>query len=212
MIPNACRSSANQAKCKHEAPWSNRVSPAWMTQPLLVCEGVAKPFHLLCSGARNWLGQMLLVRNDAWVNGTMPGLCVAFAGSNTDVKPNDRLPILPETHEPRCERKACKKTLASCLANKKVNPRHRNLIDMGRRTEMFLTLFCFSNILIISSLFSGYMAFYFLKMLKISYEFQERSEGADEILIWIPQTSLAFGSFIFFICILHHLFKAIKND
>ena len=54
--------------------------------------------------------------------------------------------------------------------------------------------------LIIASFYSGYVGFYFLKMLKISYEFQERSEGADEILIWIPQTSVAIGSLIFFVC------------
>ena len=52
--------------------------------------------------------------------------------------------------------------------------------------------------LIISSFFSGYLAFYFPKMLFISYQFQERSEGADEILIWIPQISVAIGSLIFF--------------
>ena len=57
--------------------------------------------------------------------------------------------------------------------------------------------------LIIASFYSGYVAFYFIKMLKISYEFQERSEGADEILIWIPQMSVAIGSFIFFICVFH---------
>jgi hypothetical protein len=57
------------------------------------------------------------------------------------------------------------------------------------------------------------MAFYFIKMLKISYEFQERSEGADEILIWIPQSSLALGSLLFFVCIFHHLIlKLYKND
>tara|TARA_Y100000590_G_C15704429_1_gene1008041 strand:- start:1312 stop:1800 length:489 start_codon:yes stop_codon:yes gene_type:complete len=59
--------------------------------------------------------------------------------------------------------------------------------------------------LIIASFFSGYLAFYFIKMLIISYKFQERSEGADEILIWIPQTSVALGSSIFFICIFHKL-------
>ena len=59
--------------------------------------------------------------------------------------------------------------------------------------------------LIIASFFSGYLAFYFIKMLIISFEFQERSEGADEILIWIPQTSVAIGSSIFFICIFHKL-------
>ena len=57
----------------------------------------------------------------------------------------------------------------------------------------------------IASFFSGYLAFYFLKMLIISYKFQERSEGADEILIWIPQTSVALGSIIFFISVLHRL-------
>ena len=68
--------------------------------------------------------------------------------------------------------------------------------------------------LIIASFYSGYVAFYFIKMLKISYEFQERSEGADEILIWIPQTSVAIGSLIFFICVFHQfilkIFSRIK--
>ena len=57
----------------------------------------------------------------------------------------------------------------------------------------------------IGTFFSGYLAFYFIKMLIISYKFQERSEGADEILIWIPQTSVALGSTIFFISVLHRL-------
>ena len=65
--------------------------------------------------------------------------------------------------------------------------------------------------LIIASFFSGYLAFYFIKMLIISYEFQERSEGADEILIWIPQTSVAIGSSIFFICIFHKLILTTLN-
>ena len=56
----------------------------------------------------------------------------------------------------------------------------------------------------VASFFSGYLAFYFVKMLIISYKFQERSEGADEILIWIPQSSVAIGSIIFFISGLHH--------
>ena len=63
----------------------------------------------------------------------------------------------------------------------------------------------------ISSFFSGYLAFYFIKMLIISYKFQERSEGADEILIWIPQTSVALGSTIFFISVLHQFILTIKK-
>ena len=66
--------------------------------------------------------------------------------------------------------------------------------------------------LIISSFFSGYMAFYFPKMLFISYKFQERSEGADEILIWIPQLSVATGSAIFFICVIHNFILLILKN
>ena len=65
--------------------------------------------------------------------------------------------------------------------------------------------------LMIASFFSGYLAFYFIKMLIISYKFQERSEGADEILIWIPQTSVAIGSSIFFVCIFHKLILSTLN-
>jgi len=66
--------------------------------------------------------------------------------------------------------------------------------------------------LALASIFSGYLAFYFIKMLLISYKFQERSEGADEILIWIPQSSVAVGSTIFFICVLHQLILNIKKN
>ena len=66
--------------------------------------------------------------------------------------------------------------------------------------------------LIIASFFSGYLAFYFIKMLIISYKFQERSEGADEILIWIPQTSVAIGSTIFFISVFHKFILNIKKN
>ena len=56
------------------------------------------------------------------------------------------------------------------------------------------------------------MAYYFIKMTIISIKFGERSEGADEILIWIPQTAVAAGSLIFFICVLHHfIFLILKK-
>ncbi len=65
--------------------------------------------------------------------------------------------------------------------------------------------------LTVASFFSGYLSFYFIKMLVISYKFQERSEGADEILIWIPQSSVAIGSTIFFISVFHCLILNIKK-
>tara|TARA_A100000164_G_scaffold369438_1_gene394032 strand:- start:421 stop:906 length:486 start_codon:yes stop_codon:yes gene_type:complete len=66
--------------------------------------------------------------------------------------------------------------------------------------------------LLMATTFSGYLAFYFIKMLVISYKFKERSEGADEILIWIPQSPLALGSSILFVCIFHHLLKCFYNN
>ena len=63
----------------------------------------------------------------------------------------------------------------------------------------------------VASFFSGFMAFYFIKMTIISIKFEERSEGADEILIWIPQSAVAMGSLIIFICILHHLIFSIME-
>tara|TARA_B100001057_G_scaffold450980_1_gene493548 strand:- start:7443 stop:7925 length:483 start_codon:yes stop_codon:yes gene_type:complete len=66
--------------------------------------------------------------------------------------------------------------------------------------------------LLVATFFSGYIAFYFIKMLIISYKFKERSEGADEILIWIPQLPLGLGSTILFVCISHHLIKCFYND
>ena len=73
--------------------------------------------------------------------------------------------------------------------------------------KKIIEIWCLS----IGSFFSGYLAFYFIKMIIISYKFQERSEGADEILIWIPQTSVAIGSIIFSVSVFHHLILVIKR-
>jgi TRAP-type C4-dicarboxylate transport system permease small subunit len=75
------------------------------------------------------------------------------------------------------------------------------------KKRRFVEIWCLS----VASFFSGFMAYYFIKMVIISVKFEERSEGADEILIWIPQSSLAIGSFVFFICVFHHLVFSILN-
>ena len=67
----------------------------------------------------------------------------------------------------------------------------------------FLTIWC----LAISTFFSGFLAFYFIKMWIVSIQLAERSQGADEILLWIPQTGVALGSIIFFVCITHNFLK-----
>jgi TRAP-type C4-dicarboxylate transport system permease small subunit len=78
------------------------------------------------------------------------------------------------------------------------------------KTRKILELWC----LFVASIFSGFLFYYFVKMLLISIKFRERSEGADEIYIWIPQLSVAIGSTIFFICIVHNFILLIlkKNS
>ncbi len=65
--------------------------------------------------------------------------------------------------------------------------------------------------LLVASFFSGFLSYYFIKMLIVSIQFGERSEGADEIYIWIPQLSVAIGSTIFFVCVLHNFILSILN-
>ena len=69
-----------------------------------------------------------------------------------------------------------------------------------KNIRRFLDLWCF----FVATIFSGFLSYYFIKMLIISIKFGERSEGADEILIWIPQLSVAIGSTIFFVCVVHN--------
>jgi TRAP-type C4-dicarboxylate transport system permease small subunit len=71
----------------------------------------------------------------------------------------------------------------------------------NKSIKRLLELWC----LFVATFFSAFLSFYFIKMLIISIDFKERSEGADEIYIWIPQTTVALGSTIFFVCILHNL-------
>ena len=81
-------------------------------------------------------------------------------------------------------------------------------LERAKNIRRILELWCLS----VTTFLSGFLAYYFIKMLIISFKFQERSEGADEILIWIPQLSVAIGSSIFFICIIHNLILMIAKN
>ena len=96
IVPNACRSIAHKNECKHEFPKDSKMNTG---RAFLVCKGIAKDRHFKRTGSRNMIGTILGRRNSPWLNGTAPGLCVGMTGSNTDVKLNDRLPILDGTHE-----------------------------------------------------------------------------------------------------------------
>ena len=102
LVPNACRASNKQNECKHGFPQLERVN---QQRPLLVCKGIAKPRNLSLKGKRNALGSILGLRNCEWINGTASTLCLGLSGGNTDVKLNDRIPIISSTHETEeCQR------------------------------------------------------------------------------------------------------------
>ena len=54
------------------------------------------------------MGSILGKRNCEWLTGTAKGFAVGF-GFNTHTGPNDRLPIIDETHEPSCKRQCVSK-------------------------------------------------------------------------------------------------------
>jgi len=56
---------------------------------------------------------------------------------------------------------------------------------------------------------TGYIAFYMTRLMIDSYDFGERSEGADAVLLWIPQAPVAAGSILFFIAVAHTFLQAL---
>ena len=52
---------------------------------------------------------------------------------------------------------------------------------------------------------ASFLAFYMVRLAIDSYEYGERSEGADAILLWIPQTPVALGSLLFALSTIHVL-------
>ncbi|MGB5864751.1 MAG: TRAP transporter small permease [Sulfitobacter sp.] len=54
-----------------------------------------------------------------------------------------------------------------------------------------------------------YFAFYMCRLVWFSYDFQERSEGADATLLWIPQTPVAIGAVLFATAVVHQLVETV---
>ena len=79
---------------------------------------------------------------------------------------------------------------------------------MSKKTKSIFEIWCLTA----ASIFSGFLAYYLIKMTYTSYLFEERSEGADGILLWPPQITLAIGSSLLFICIIHQFIKRLNNN
>jgi TRAP-type C4-dicarboxylate transport system permease small subunit len=57
--------------------------------------------------------------------------------------------------------------------------------------------------LLIGAAFSCYVGYYLLRMVYVSYLYGDRSDGSDELLIWIPQVPLAVGFAVFALSLVH---------
>ena len=64
-------------------------------------------------------------------------------------------------------------------------------------------------VLLVSTVVCVYLAFYLGRLVYFSWEFEERSEGADAILIWIPQSLALIGGIVLAICVTHRLIRTL---
>lgn len=63
-----------------------------------------------------------------------------------------------------------------------------------------------------ASLISMFLAYYLCRLTYFSWKFEEHSEGADAILLWIPQSIAALGAVVLCLCVIHHLIKSIYTQ
>jgi TRAP-type C4-dicarboxylate transport system permease small subunit len=57
----------------------------------------------------------------------------------------------------------------------------------------------------VASAVGVYLAWFMVRLAWTSWRFEERSEGSDAILIWMPQAPVALGAVLFAICLVHAL-------
>ncbi len=69
------------------------------------------------------------------------------------------------------------------------------------------------SVLALATAMTLYLAFYLVKMAHTSWLYEDRSDGSDEILIWIPQLPFAIGFCLFAFVLVLALIKAlIRRD
>ena len=58
---------------------------------------------------------------------------------------------------------------------------------------------------------SCYLAWFMVRMVYVSYDFGDRSDGSDELLIWMPQAPMAFGFVVFAVALVHAVLAGWAN-
>ena len=59
--------------------------------------------------------------------------------------------------------------------------------------------------------FAGYLAWFSIKMVRISYKLGDVSEGFDATPLWIPQSAMAFGASVLFIALVDRLIAVLMG-
>ena len=77
------------------------------------------------------------------------------------------------------------------------------LTNVPPRFRMALQIWC----LIVASVFSGWFAYFIVKLAYVSFLLGDKSESADATPLWIPQSLMAFGAVVLAICVVHNAVK-----
>lgn len=62
-----------------------------------------------------------------------------------------------------------------------------------------------------SSFVTGFVCWYAVRLVIVSWDLEDVSESTDRMLLWIPQTALALGSTVLFICVLHRFLDVLRG-
>jgi len=64
-------------------------------------------------------------------------------------------------------------------------------------------------VLLLAALMASYLAWFLIKMTYTSWTYEDRSDGSDEILIWIPQVPFAAGFSLFALVLIFAVLRAL---
>ncbi len=79
------------------------------------------------------------------------------------------------------------------------------LLKLHGRARWFAELWC----LAVASGLTAYLAWFCIRMVSVSLDYGDLSEGPDATPLWIPQLALAVGSTIFALCIVESFLAAL---
>ena len=75
------------------------------------------------------------------------------------------------------------------------------------QARWFLEIWCHT----VAAGFASYLSWFCIKMVRISLDFGDVSEGADATPLWIPQMALAIGSAVFALAIVDRLVEVVRR-